>query len=190
VAVVALDRGRKAFGEIALDVVPDVVDRLRQALLGEEAHPVSGEPCEGVFRRALEVGVDLVLEGAMVDGVDLDRGPTVGAGESVDHVLQALLRHGVGKVAAKRHLAALGGDRGGGRRGAAAATGGDERGQAAIAGDLQQVAPRQVEAKRQLDVGTRQQDLLIPRITHTTPPLRPVAPPMIAGTRVSDRVGF
>jgi hypothetical protein len=46
---------------------------MRQPALGEEPHAVAGEPGEDVVRAALQVTVDLLLEGVAVDRVDLDR---------------------------------------------------------------------------------------------------------------------
>ena len=43
-----------------------------EALGGEEPHPVAGEPDEHVVRAALEVVVDVLLEGVVVHGVDRD----------------------------------------------------------------------------------------------------------------------
>ena len=49
-------------GVAHVDVVPDVGDVAGQALLGEEAHAVAGEPGEDVVGLALQVVVDLLLE--------------------------------------------------------------------------------------------------------------------------------
>src|SRR3954451_8099255 len=50
---------------------PDVTDVADQAAAGEELHPVAGEPAEDVVRAALQVVVDVLLEGIVVDRVDL-----------------------------------------------------------------------------------------------------------------------
>ena len=51
---------------------PHVTDVADQAGLGEEPHPEAGEPGEDVVGVALQVGVDVLLEGVVVDRVDLD----------------------------------------------------------------------------------------------------------------------
>lgn len=48
--------------EISADLLPDIIDGSEEALAGVELHPVAREPGERVVRRALQVGVDLVLE--------------------------------------------------------------------------------------------------------------------------------
>src|SRR4029077_5183737 len=122
-------------------------------------HAVSREPCEDVFRRALEVRRDLVLERAVVDRVDGDLRPAVRAGEVVHQVGQRLLGHGVGLIAAYGQLAARRRDRRVAVAARVAATGRDECREAAVACDLQDVAPRQVEVERQLYVGVGNLDL-------------------------------
>src|SRR4029077_20295316 len=96
-------------------------------------------------RCALEVRADLVLEGAVVDGVDRDLGAAVGGHEVVDERLQPGLRRRVGGVAANRQRATGGGDAAAGAGVGAATTSGDESGHASIAGDLQDVASRKIE---------------------------------------------
>src|SRR5712692_5238117 len=119
VAVVAGHRSRKPRGVIRFHLGPCIVDRRRQALVGEEAHPVAGEPGEYILWRALKVRADLVLEGAVVDGVDRDLRAAVCRHEVVDECLQPRLRCWVGGVATDRQRAACGGYA---RRGAGART--------------------------------------------------------------------
>src|SRR5439155_10813951 len=119
-----------------------------QALVRKKAHPVSGEPCEHILRRALQIGGDLVLEGAVVNRVQLHLGAAVGGREGVDDRLDPCLRAGVGPIAAQRHVSAGGRDAAASRRGRAA--GGEEGGQAAVARDLEHVPPRKVEVQRHL----------------------------------------
>jgi hypothetical protein len=54
--------GFERIGEVAADLLPEVVDRGDQAFLRVVLHPVTGEPGEGVVRAALQVGIDLLLE--------------------------------------------------------------------------------------------------------------------------------
>jgi hypothetical protein len=49
-------------GVVAADGFPDVVDGREEALACVELHAVAGEPGKRIVRRALQVGVDLVLE--------------------------------------------------------------------------------------------------------------------------------
>src|SRR5215211_2890795 len=79
----------------------DVTDVAGQALGGEEPHPVAGEPGEHVVGVALQVVVDVLLEGVVVDGVDLHGHPRGG-----QHVGVGLLGHRVGLVGAEGHLLA------------------------------------------------------------------------------------
>ncbi len=65
---------------------PDVVDRGRETLSGEEAHAEAREPGEDVIRLGAEVARDLVLERAVVNGVDRDFDGGLGR-EGVGHVL-------------------------------------------------------------------------------------------------------
>jgi len=155
--VVTLHRVGESFGEIGLHVIPDVVDGGGQAFLGEESHSVPGEPGERVLGGALKIRVDLVLERAVVDRVDLDLGPTVCCGEGVDHVLQAFLRHCVGLVAADRHGATLGG--GAGRGGGGAPTGCDKSRQASVARNLEHISPGQLVVEGELLVEPREPEL-------------------------------
>ena len=99
-AVVAGGADLEGVRVVGLQGGPDVVDRKGVALLGEEAHPEAGEPCEDVFRLAAEVGRDLVLEGPVVNSVDRDRDCGLLC-ESVGHVLHGLLRDGVRVVGAE-----------------------------------------------------------------------------------------
>ena len=110
----------------ARQVLPDVGDVAREALGGEEPHPVAGEPHPHVVGRALEVVVDVLLEGVVVDRVDLGRQAGVGLLEGVHDGLDGGLRHGVGLVGADRHGA--GGGTAGAGAAAAATTGGEQGG--------------------------------------------------------------
>ena len=71
-AVVAGRGDLERVAEVTADLAPDVADIGRQTLGSEEPHPESGEPREHVVRGSLEVGVELVLERAVVHRVDLD----------------------------------------------------------------------------------------------------------------------
>ena len=97
--VVADDRLGKALAEVVLDLGPHVVDRDVEALVGEELHAEPGEPRIGRVRRGAEVVRDLVLEAAVVDGVDLGRDTGRGRERGVD-VGDALLRARIRAVAA------------------------------------------------------------------------------------------
>ncbi len=83
------------------EVLPHVADVADEALGGEEPHPVAGEPREDVVRLALEVVVDVLLEGVVVDRVDLDGDLALLAHVGVDDILHGLLRDVVGVVRAE-----------------------------------------------------------------------------------------
>ena len=93
-AVVARRRRLEGVGELAADLRPDVRDVAGQALRGEEPHPVPGEPGEDVIRLALEIGVDVLLERVVVDGVDRPLHAAVGS-ERRNGVGKRLLGDGV-----------------------------------------------------------------------------------------------
>ena len=67
--------------------LPDVVDGAEQILGGEELHPVAREPGDHVVR-VLQVGGDVLLEGVVVDLVELDRDVLVR--ERLDRGVQTL----------------------------------------------------------------------------------------------------
>ena len=69
-AVVARRCGLEPVGEPG-EVRPHVADVAGQALGGEEAHAVAGEPGEDVIGLALQVVVDVLLERVVVHRVDL-----------------------------------------------------------------------------------------------------------------------
>src|ERR1700687_1275496 len=152
VAVVAGHLSRKPGRVIRFHRGPCIVDRRRQALVGEETHPVTGEPGEYILRGALEVRAYRVLEGAVVDGVDRDLGAAVGGHEVVDERLQTGLRCSVGGVATDRRRAASGGDARRGARAGTASTGSDESSEASVAGDLQHIPSREIEVPVLVDV--------------------------------------
>ena len=131
--------------------LPDVVDRRREALRREELHPVAGEPREDVVRAALQVGVDLLLEGAVGDGVGLDGDSRLGGellrvreeGRNPRVLFVRPERDGAGELRQPRvgqGTASLGG------RDA------ERRGQAAGAGGREQPAPRQVPSSELVGV--------------------------------------
>ena len=73
--LLAVRRGRGLLeGVVEAVDGPLVAEVGDQAVLGELGHPEAGEPGEHVVRRALEVGVDALLERVVVDGVDRDLG--------------------------------------------------------------------------------------------------------------------
>ena len=89
--LLAVRRGRGLLeGVVEAVDGPLVTEVGDQAVLGELGHPVAGEPGEDVVRRALEVGVDALLERVVVDGVDRDRGVgllAVGVGHGLEPVV-------------------------------------------------------------------------------------------------------
>ena len=96
-------RGRTLHGVrvVAADLLPHVVHLPRETLSGEKLHAVTGEPGEDVVRLALQVVVDLLLEGLVLDRVDGDRNAGL-LGEGIQHVLHGLERHRVRVIRAER----------------------------------------------------------------------------------------
>ncbi len=89
---------------VVANLGPHVGDWRREALGGEEPHPVPGEPGEDVVGSALEIGVDLVLELAVLDGVDRRLRPSL-AVAVLDHRGEGSLGRVIGVVRADRHRA-------------------------------------------------------------------------------------
>ena len=100
-AVGARRRALQRVGVVGADLPPHVGDVGRQPALREELHPVAREPREDVVRLALQVAVDLLLEGVVVDRVDLDVAAGLGL-ERREDLLVGRLRHRVGRVGAER----------------------------------------------------------------------------------------
>jgi hypothetical protein len=68
--LLAVGGGRRLLERVAEAVDrPDVADVADEAVLGELRHAVAGKPGEDVVGRALQVGVDALLEGVVVNGV-------------------------------------------------------------------------------------------------------------------------
>ncbi len=106
-AVVAGGSGLEGFAVVAANLIPHVADRDREALIGEEAHAETGKPREDVVRGGLQVRVQLVLERAVVDGVDAhgDASSVLAVGDRICH---RCARDLIRVVRAKRRLALCG----------------------------------------------------------------------------------
>ena len=98
--------GLERVGE-AVQAAPDVADVLEVALLGEELHPVPGEPGGHVVRVGLQVPGDVRLIVVVRHGVYLDRVARL-LRVAVHHRLQRLHRRRVGVVRAEGDVLLLG----------------------------------------------------------------------------------
>jgi hypothetical protein len=101
----------EALGVVAADLLPDIVDRGEQPLARVILRAVAGEPSESVVRAALQVGVDVVLEVVVRDGV---------GGDLVTGLLGE--GRGEGRVRALRNIVRRAGAEGHGLRGGGSPT--------------------------------------------------------------------
>jgi hypothetical protein len=129
------------------DAAPDVADVAGQALGGEELHPVAGEPGEHVVGVALQVVVDVLLEGLVLDGAGLDRQSRLLL-EGRGHLGVGLLGHLVGLVGAEGHLLGAAAAAAVAATAAGGQDAGERHGRAGAKGSLEEAAPAEAAHRR------------------------------------------